>query len=435
MLSRRARPFAAAVTIPIGVTSPTTSTRSEDLDAARGAAMVFVCLSHFTSAFFPSMELPGPQQWLAIVTMVASPTFVMLSGVLLGWRYRTAPERFPRFRSHLLDRALFLLTIGHLAIEASQLRRMAVGGENPMFVVLTDVIAIALIVGPIVVAQLGVRARLVVAVALYMFAWSLILFWTPDHQLGRVVKAMLFGLRSSEGDIGGYCVPVVPWLAVYIAATCMGHALAGRATKAGLLDCPLLWRLGLAGVSIALLQRLVVLDVLGHRGGEWVMMLSALWQKVPPGPAYLVFYGGAGLMMVAFVAQLRQLVAGQVATRWLELVGRNSAIVFIAQFYVYSILVPMVRPWAAVSWPLVFVPTALLLVLFAWWWERERLGRLLTVQPILGAFPTPSMRTAFAVGLAAVVLVLSAHADALVRPPARTLHAAAMSLEATRRHL
>jgi hypothetical protein len=398
--------------------------------------MVLVCLAHFTSAWFPPTNVPGPQQWLAIITLVASPTFVLLSGLLLGWRFRIAPERFARFRARLLDRAIFLLTIGHLAITASQLRRMAVAGEQPLFVVLTDVIAVALLVGPALVMRLGIRGRLLVAAAIYSTAWGLILAWTPHGDVARLAKAVLVGLRISEGDVGGYCVPLLPWFAVYLTATCVGHLLAGRAGQKGLLDCPLLWRVGLAAMSVAILQRLLVIDLVGGNAGEHVAMLTATWQKVPPGPGYLLFNGGAGLMMVALLAQLRRVATLEVATGWLEMVGRHSAIVFIAQFYVFSVLVPMLAPKLHVAWPVAFASTGALMVAFAWTWDRFGLERLVTVQPLLAALPTRAMRATLAAGIAAIILLLSAHADRLVRPRWRALHAGVTTVvEVAHRHL
>ena len=113
-----------------------------------------------------------------------------------------------------------------------------------------------------------------------------------------------------------------------------------------------------------------------------------------------------------------------------------SAIVFIVQFYVYSILVPVVMPHVrAVTWPLVFAATGGLLVLFAWTWERFRLERLLTVQPLLQPLPTRAMRVALATGLAAITLLLSAHVDVLVRPRWHALRAAATVRDAAPRHL
>ena len=367
--------------------------------------------------------------------MAASPMFVVLSGLLLGWRFRIAPERFPRFRARLLDRAVFLLTIGHVAIAGSQLRRMAVAGEQPIFVVLTDVIAIALLVGPAIVTRLGIRDRLIVAALLFAASWGLILGWTPDDEMARIAKAVLVGLRTSEPGIGGACVPLLPWLAVYVAATCLGHMLAGRTGQKGLLDCPLLWRAGLAAVSVAILQRLLVRDIAGSHAGDAITMLSVTWQKVPPGPVYLLFNGGAGLMVIALITHLRRLAAGEVATRWLERIGRHSAIVFIAQFYVYSILVPVLKPAVGGPWPLVFVMSGALLALFTWTWERHGLERLLTVQPLLQAVPTRSMRAAIAAGLAAIIMLLSAHVDVLVRPRLHAHRAAATAIEAGTRHL
>ena len=90
------------------------------LDAARGAAMLLVFASHFLDEYslanFPQSS--GVVEFIAVVCRVATPTFFLVSGIILGYLYRIMGNRFYDLRTHLIDKALFLLTIGHLLIAA-----------------------------------------------------------------------------------------------------------------------------------------------------------------------------------------------------------------------------------------------------------------------------------------------------------------------------
>lgn len=62
------------------------------LDAARGIAMLLVCLAHFCDVHFVrSVAIDG---WfgigLALVGKVATPTFVLVSGILMGYQAEAA---------------------------------------------------------------------------------------------------------------------------------------------------------------------------------------------------------------------------------------------------------------------------------------------------------------------------------------------------------
>jgi hypothetical protein len=153
--------------------------------------------------------------------------------------------------------------------------------------------------------------------------------------------------------------------------------------------------------------------------GEAVTMLTSPWQKMPPGPDYVLFFGAGGLCMAAAVTQLRALRAGRMVTGWFETLGRNSAVVFIVQFYVYALILPLAFPFvpglSAAVWPVAFVATVASLVLFAREWEARRLNRLLTVQPMLRLLPADRSRTALAMGVAALLLVLTARLNTLVK--------------------
>ena len=105
------------------------SDRLQAIDAARGVAMLFVLLSHFASVQF-AMAADAPlQQSLWRVSMVASPTFVLISGMMMGFLYETRRSSFGPVRDKLVDRALFLLTIGHCQYRRPYPVRRGAGGS------------------------------------------------------------------------------------------------------------------------------------------------------------------------------------------------------------------------------------------------------------------------------------------------------------------
>ncbi|HXQ76602.1 MAG TPA: hypothetical protein VN797_00255, partial [Gemmatimonadaceae bacterium] len=72
--------------------------RIDSLDLARGAAMLFVCLSHFSANYLVSAAKGGADAmmsgsaWMATTfSMIASPTFVAVSALVVGYLYRVHP--------------------------------------------------------------------------------------------------------------------------------------------------------------------------------------------------------------------------------------------------------------------------------------------------------------------------------------------------------
>lgn len=55
------------------------------VDAARGAAMLLVCLSHFADAYVELFGYGSTYERLDLVVMIASPPFMLLSGAMLGF--------------------------------------------------------------------------------------------------------------------------------------------------------------------------------------------------------------------------------------------------------------------------------------------------------------------------------------------------------------
>src|SRR5689334_2411957 len=120
--------------------------------------MVGACLFHFALALAPYDS--GAAGKLLLVGMFASPTFVLVSGTLLGYLLATqGAEGIPR-RVRLIDRGLFLLTVAHILIAYAYYLRDhdLVGSATRVY--MTDAIGVSLIIGTAIVPRTSVRSRL-----------------------------------------------------------------------------------------------------------------------------------------------------------------------------------------------------------------------------------------------------------------------------------
>src|SRR5262245_42606936 len=276
------------------------SVRLRFIDAARGATMLFVLVSHFGLTFFDDGDIRGLV--LETITLIASPTFMIVSGLLVGFLHRTRPADFARLRRALLDRGVFLLTIGHVLILCASWPLL----HTARCVIITDAIGIAMILGPAVVERLSAAERLTIAAALYATSWAATLWLHPAGAGARLTAEVLFGtVQVSRTTV---IFPIVPWCCLDIAASVLGerlgaYFLAGDQRGMG----RLLSRTGVAAVFAAPLLKLanVAERTLAGAGrsatarADAIRMLTSPHVKFPPSPAYFLFYGGLGLLWVS----------------------------------------------------------------------------------------------------------------------------------------
>src|SRR5438105_3196553 len=158
------------------------SERVGSIDAARGAAMLFVCLAHFTNSYhFVSgsevTQVTGA--YILAIAMLASPSLILVSGSVTGFLYVTRRNSFDYLRRRLFDRGVFLILIAHPILASS-------GWFTPEGLAttlkqgyITDVIALAIMIGPTVVEQVRARDRLILAALLFSLDWLAIVAWGP----------------------------------------------------------------------------------------------------------------------------------------------------------------------------------------------------------------------------------------------------------------
>ena len=338
------------------------------LDAARGVAMFFVLLSHFSIIYF---QLPDGAAWAALLNligMIASPTFTVVSGLLLGFLYATKGSRFAVLRDKFVDRGLFLLTVGHVIVAAAQWHQQP---DTLWSFVRTDCIGASIVAGALMIARVSGRMRLALGVGGYLASWLVIALWHPSTIIGTTIERVLFG------DMTATNFPFVPWFSLYIASTVLGESF-GRAGFAALrvLARKLAFVSG-GGVALAFAFAAVT-----HRWGPFfqphTIASNFTWivQKYPPGPVYMLFYGGLAIAIVAVLIVVES--RGWPGMGFLASNGQASFFIFAVHPVLLDVLslLPS-RPSAA--WPIYFVAFYAAMSALALMWERSNGNRFMTV--------------------------------------------------------
>ncbi|MDQ2768228.1 MAG: DUF1624 domain-containing protein, partial [Gemmatimonadota bacterium] len=197
------------------------------IDASRGVAMAFVCLSHFATGYFASIGHPARQDLTDRISMLASPAFMLISGSMLGLLSAArSTEQFARVRAKLVDRGLFLIIIAHALIVIAHLPLREGPRAWMRWGFITDTIGVCLLVVPTIVRRVSGRACLALASTMYTASWWIVCAWHPTQLAARFVKDTIFGPMGTSTRL--YNFPVLPWLAVYLAGTSLGGEMARR---------------------------------------------------------------------------------------------------------------------------------------------------------------------------------------------------------------
>lgn len=109
---------------------PVKKKRIEVIDAGRGAAMLLVFLSHFSEFYFGYHGKTRLLETMYNITMIASPSFMLISGTMLGYLFRSNPGGYQRIREKYIDRGLFLLLVAHILIFIIMLPYLHYHGHN-----------------------------------------------------------------------------------------------------------------------------------------------------------------------------------------------------------------------------------------------------------------------------------------------------------------
>lgn len=344
--------------------------------------MIFVCLSHMAGALVRVSGGAPAYAHVQGIAMVATPSFLLLSGILLGDRLarRTGVDAFA---SKLMERGFFLLVIGHVLIAPAHIGVTSGWGEVARTLFVTDTIAIALLAGPPVARRTAPRTRAAVAALLLVVTWVIVITM-PAQPHGSTAPLLdtMFGTLDTSRGWWSYHFPFVPWLAVYLAGSLIGEWLAtsGASRDARRAAARLARLAAIAAVSFGALRLATRALASADRSQLAVMQfLGGPTFKRPPSPAYLLLFGGLSLLLVAGAHLLCTVRMAAPLVRRLAEVGRASFFVFVVQYYLFYIGVPAIgaaiRPWAIAY----FTASLVLLARLAHLWDAADGNRLLRV--------------------------------------------------------
>ncbi len=377
-----AAPAGQSASLPSPATGPPEPRRTDagrigGIDSARGAAMLFVFIAHFGNGYFATAgarELAGLAN---LIGMVASPTFMAISGVVLGYLF-VARRDAERLRDRYLDRGLFLLTIGRVFVVIAHVPMTASLSSLLRVGYITDVIGVALILGALIVPVTSALQRVLLGLGMLLVSAVMQMLWMPRLGWPQLMEELLIG--SANGRILTYDLPLVPWVGFFLVCTALGEPLADPARRPSAV-----WRM--AGLGSAAAAVVIALRALLGDGGpaglvvnEPVRALLSPTMKFPPSPAYFLFFGGAGLVLLAglLVVEARGWLVH--VRRGLAMIGETSLFVFLVQFYVYYTVLRLLAlpysPW----WPAYFVVSIAATLYLAREWHRRGLNRYLTVR-------------------------------------------------------
>lgn len=358
------------------------STRFGSIDAVRGAAMLFVFLSHFTAGYNWAPHVLERAGYLQALGMVASPTFVLVSGIVVGFLNTTRPQYFDELRVKLFDRGVFLLVCAHLLMTLTQGPTRTTFAHAYRSSIITDAIAVAIIIGPSTLTLLSGASRLALAAAVFFVDWWAIVNWHPTGD-ALTAKAYLVGVVHPT-VLSGYAVfSVFPWLAVYLAGSVLGQRVGRMYMRGERKEAHyLVARIGATSFVLAALVHGVAMAIRRAEHGQWDMStltMVSIYGKFPPGPVYVAFFGGAGLMMLAIIFEIDRHRKLAYPLNLLRRIGRSSLFVFTVQYAFYRSVLPRLGLPYTPFWPLIFIASVIMLTKLAAVWDRHSANRFLTV--------------------------------------------------------
>jgi uncharacterized membrane protein len=376
------------------------------IDALRGAAMLFVGISH--TRYYSSAD-HGFASLLKWIGFLAAPAFLVVSGIACGYQFSKSTAR--ETISRIIDRGLFVLVMGHLLVCGSLWYEVT--GNVFEHIVITDTIGLCICLCPLL-RHLSARRLVFEGIGLFVVTCVVASYWQPSSAAGQVIGATLFGIYAQDLREHGWVTPSLAYFAMFLVGMGIGRLIgelrAGREARSGSEH-----RLGSetdsdsASDTRALANRLffvgsmaalaaVVANVLGHFGkpamlhaiaaGEhWVGVLLAsteVRQQMPPMPAYALFYCGIAVAVLGGLLRLFDRERSRVVMRPVQVaavIGRASFISYVCIQWLIDFLPKWIgldaslRPGTAL---LYLVLVMVVVFLIAAVWDRQRANRYLT---------------------------------------------------------
>jgi hypothetical protein len=343
--------------------------------------MLLVLVTHFADTYF----VDGPSVWARVLLelgRIASPTFMLISGIVIGFMYRARPAHFNEFRVKLVDRGLFLLAVAHPLMTLALWPTL----HTTRGVMITDAVALSMIVAPWMTTWISARARILTSVLLYTGSWIMISTWAPQSTLGLIVQETLFGTLTPK--IYLFAFPLVPWFSLALAGSAFGEYIAARTARGSDQLARMLATAMVLCVAASVVLKggyLIALHwgLLGDPSAPAAVVVHALTARVkaPPSPVYLLFFGGLACGVLALLLAAERSGRFTRLLGYIEVFGQTSLVMFVTQSFVYYTFLHALRPRlpGGALWPLYLIVSMLPVIAVALMWHKKGCGRFITI--------------------------------------------------------
>jgi uncharacterized membrane protein len=357
--------------------------RIRALDAGRGMAMLFVFLSHFNEYYLGSHGRLTQLHFLYRFTMIATPTFILISGITLGYLFSVKKTDFRLTRRKYIDRGLFLVTIAHIMIMLSWSPMLKYFHSSNIFRIMfvTDTIGICFIIGPVLISIIKPNLRIALSILFYIISWLIISRGNTKNIYLNDILESFFGELHRTVFTDNF--PVLPWLSLYFFGTVIGEKITVYLQNNLQKDLTILFlRYGLFSIGLSfifiLIHKFLIITGVSTFNETFNDFISST-QKNPPGLVYFMFYSGAGLILLAILNYIAVYELFKVIIMNLEIIGKASLFSFILQYFIYFSVLVWINPPYMKIWPILFILSMFINIVLIKFWYKEGLNKYLTI--------------------------------------------------------
>ncbi len=324
--------------------------------------------------------------WLVVLGMLATPTFLMLSGAICSHLALGGDRSESASRWRLIDRGLFLILVVHFVLGFTHALWESASAAVLQSVYITDAVGVGLIVAAFVLGRFTRGQLIACGIALLILSWAVSCLGAPRDESARFILRMLVGYDDRRyDDDAGWVVPIVPYLGLFLIGMAGGaeytrqrvqgasHALIGRLCVSAGLVAPFL------AIAIKLgwqFSKEYVPEEL-----HWPMyLLTQPFMRIPPSPAYILAFGGLGLVMAGALFLIASRKWGHSIAATLAVIGRASLFVYVVQYWLISVpALAFGQRGDVLFWCVTLLLVASAAWVLAWTWDRARGNRVLTL--------------------------------------------------------
>jgi hypothetical protein len=306
------------------------------IDALRGAAMLFVGISHTRYYSGADHLFASMLKWMGYL---AAPAFLLVSGIACGYQFSKSTSRETIAR--VVDRGLFVLVVGHLLVCPSLWYEVT--GNVFQHIIVTDTIGLCICLSPLV-RHLSARRLFFEGIALFVVTCIVASYWQPSSAAGRVIGSTLFGIYAQDLRENGWVTATLAYFTFFLVGMGIGRLIGElRSSEEGRkrLLANRLFFIGSMAVMAA-----VVAQVLRHlgqpamlhaiaAGEQWVGVLLGsmdVRQQMPPMPAHALYYCGIAIAVLGGLMRMLEREPSRLVMRPIQVaavIGRASFVSYV----------------------------------------------------------------------------------------------------------